>query len=66
MKPPLGKLRQGDNKLSSCIDDLYLQGKTRQKCIENVIDTIILLEDLGLVIHPEKSVTCFSWFFHRF
>ena len=42
--------------ISGYIDDLYLQGKTQQKCIANVIDAITLFENLGLIIHPDKSV----------
>lgn len=38
------------------LDDLYLQGQTYDKCIRNVIDTTVLLDKLGLVVHPEKSV----------
>ena len=56
MKPPLVFLRQCGHIISGYIDDQYLQGKTQQKCIANVIAAITLFENLGLVIHPEKSV----------
>lgn len=56
MKPPLAFLRQCGHIISGYIDDQYLQGKTQQKCIANVIAAITLFENLGLVIHPEKSV----------
>ena len=42
--------------ISGYIDDLYLQGTTYQKCAINIIDSIQMLDKLGLVIHPEKSV----------
>ncbi|XP_044179907.1 uncharacterized protein LOC114968520 [Acropora millepora] len=56
MKPPLAFLRQCGHIISGYIDDQYLQGKTQEKCIANVIAAITLFENLGLVIHPEKSV----------
>ena len=56
MKPPQAFLRLLGHIISGYIDGLYLQGKTPQKCIVNVIDAITLFENLGLVIHPDKSV----------
>lgn len=41
---------------SGYIDDLYLQGKTHDACVHNVIDTVIQIDTLGLVTHPDKSV----------
>lgn len=52
----LAFLRQCGHIISGYIDDQYLQGKTQQKCIANVIAAITLFENIGLVIHPEKSV----------
>lgn len=46
--------KQG-HKAVAHLDDLYLQGQTYQNCVHNVIDTTILLDKLGLVVHPEKS-----------
>ena len=37
------------------IDDCYLQGKTCSQCLENVMDSIILFDSLGFVVHPTKS-----------
>ena len=56
MKPPLSHLRLLNHIISGYIDDFYLQGSTYQRCIVNVIDSIRMLDDLGLVVHPEKSV----------
>ena len=39
------------------LEDLYLQGQTYEHCVTNVIDTIVLFDKLGLVVHSEKS--CF-------
>ena len=38
------------------MDDSYLQGSTKEKCLENVHDTIVLLQSLGFTIHPDKSI----------
>ena len=38
------------------IDDSYLQGADFNLCVKNVKDTIALLDHVGLVTHPEKSV----------
>ena len=35
---------------------MTLQGQTYDKCVRNVTDTTVLLDKLGLVVHPEKSV----------
>ncbi|CAB3990622.1 Hypothetical predicted protein [Paramuricea clavata] len=37
-------------------DDSYLQGANFNLCVKNVKDTITLLDQVGLVIHPEKSI----------
>lgn len=33
-----------------------MQGKTYKDCVHNVIDTVIQIDSLGLVMHPDKSV----------
>ena len=38
------------------IDDLLLVGHSYEKCVNTIIETLILLEKLGFVIHPVKSV----------
>ena len=56
MKPPLSHSRLLNHIISGYIDDFYLQGSTYQRCIINVVDSIKLLDELGLVVHPEKCV----------
>ena len=56
MKAPLSHLRLTRHIVSGCIDDLYIQRSTYQKSAINVLDSIQMLDNLGLVIHPEKSV----------
>ena len=33
-----------------------MQGQTYEDCIRNVIETTLLLETLGFIVHPIKSV----------
>ena len=56
LKPPLTSLHKEGHIVSGYLDDLCLQGSTYEECITNVIDTIKLLEELGFVVHPLKSV----------
>ena len=37
------------------LDGLYLQCRSYDDCVKNVIDTTVLLDKLGLVVHSEKS-----------
>ena len=36
------------------IDDIYLQGDSELKCIQNIAVTITLLHELGFTLHPDK------------
>ena len=56
LKPAITELHLKGHISSAYIDDLYLQGKTYDACVYNVIDTVIQIDTLGLVTHPEKSV----------
>jgi hypothetical protein len=56
LKPALATLHRMGHISVAHIDDCYLQGQTYEQCVANVIDTLLLLDSLGLVIHPEKSV----------
>lgn len=38
------------------IDDSYLQGDTDKECWQSAKKTALLLQDLGFIIHPDKSV----------
>ena len=38
------------------IDDIYLKADTYQSCCESVTACVQLLNKLGFVIHPEKSI----------
>ena len=72
IEPPLAFLRQCGPIISGYIDDTIPTSKTQQKCIANKSAAITLFENLGLVIHPDKSIIVlqqrlvFSRFYHRF
>ena len=56
LKPALSHLHLRGHISSGYIDDLYLQGKTYKDYVHNVIDTVIQIDSLGLITHPDKSV----------
>ena len=41
--------------VSAYIDDLYLQSALFASCVQTIAETIILFDNLGFVIHPDKS-----------
>jgi hypothetical protein len=54
LKPALSSLHIKGHIVSSHLDDFYLQGKTPEECCSNLIDTVTLFTQLGLLVHPEK------------
>ena len=56
LKPPLAWLRIKGHIIIAYIDDLYLQGKSFAECKHTIAQALKLLESLGFVIHPDKSV----------
>ena len=56
MKPVFATLRQLGHLSSGYIDDSWLKGSIWDDCAQNVVDTVKLLDTLGFVVHPEKSV----------
>ena len=55
LKPVFKVLREKGLLSSAYIDDLYLQGDTFHECLENALNTVQLLRDLGFVVQEEKS-----------
>ena len=55
LKPPLATLHKQGHIYIAHLGDLYSQGRTYDHCVKNVINTTVLLDKLGLVVHPEKS-----------
>lgn len=54
LKVPLSYLHEQGHISSGHLDDFYLQGKTYQQCVNNVVDTVQLFAKLGLISHPDK------------
>ena len=54
MKPALSTLHIRGHIVSGHLDDFYLQGKTQHDCSLNLIDTIKLFTQLGLLVHFDK------------
>ena len=56
MKPVFSYLRQQGHVSSPYINDSFLVGNDYNECGSNVIDTVKLLNNLGFVPQPKKSV----------
>ena len=56
LKPALSESHLQGHISSAYIDDMYLQGRTYKECVDNIIDSIVRIDSLGLVAHPGKSV----------
>ena len=55
-KPVYAYLRQQVYMSVIFVDDSYLQGDTKQECLQNIEPTVSLLESLGSAIHEGKSI----------
>ena len=56
MKPVFALLRARGHLSVYFIDDSCLMGITFQSCLQNVHDTVQLMDSLGLTVNPKKSV----------
>lgn len=56
LKPIFSILRQQGHISVAYIDDSWLTAENFTLCVRNVIDTTTLLDKVGFIIHPEKSV----------
>lgn len=56
LKPFFSLLRQQGHISVAYIDNSWLTADNLSQCTKNVIDTTSLLDKVGFVIHPEKSV----------
>ena len=56
LKPAYSTLRKQGFQSVGYIDDSYLQGTTKRECSNNVTAITSLFDNLGLCIHPEKSI----------
>ena len=56
MKPGLAELRKQGTLVSSFIDDSLLVDIDYISCMYSVIDMVSLVDSLGFIVHPKKSV----------
>ena len=56
LKPVFAKLRADGHVSAAYIDDSCLQGTTFEKCANNIVETVHLMDSLGLTVQKEKSV----------
>ena len=56
LKPVFASLHELGYDSSVYVDDSLSLAQTFQECFDNVLATISLLQELGFVIHPTKSI----------
>ena len=56
LKPVFANLREKGHISTAYIDDSCLQGSSYTECAANIEDTVRLMDDLGLTVHPKKCV----------
>ena len=56
LKPVFSSLRKLGHISVVHIDDTWLTSEDYNSCVNNIAETITLLDRLGFVIHPEKSI----------
>lgn len=56
LKPVFATLRKMGHSNVAYIDDSLLQSETYEQCLQNVRDTMNLVDVVGLTTHPEKSI----------
>ena len=56
LKPPFAALRENGHESVIFVDDSLLIVDTHEECYDNILAKLILLQDLGFVIHSDKSV----------
>lgn len=56
MKPVFSTLRKQGHANVSYIDDSLIISKTENECLINIKETVLLLDNPGWTIHPDKSV----------
>ena len=55
LKPSLAELRELKHDISAYIDDMYLQGNTKTRCVSNIVSIIKNLMSLSFTIHAGNS-----------
>ena len=54
LKPAFSYLREIKYLSVVYVDDSYLQGETFEECLQNITETVKLLQSLGFTIHPKN------------
>ena len=57
LNPVFAHLRNGGHECFQYIDDSFIIADTYNECYNSVIQVVHVLQSLGFVVHPEKSVT---------
>ena len=57
LKPVIARLRELGVRLVIYLNDILVLGKTPQEAGDHTLALIRLLENLGFIVHPEKSLT---------
>lgn len=57
LKPVAAYLRKRGFILVFYLDDILIIGKSYKKCIDNIQNTVMLLQELGFIINEKKSLT---------
>ena len=55
LKPPIAHLRSQWHIIASYIDDIYLQSDTYEGCVNSILTSFRQFNNLGFLVHPEKS-----------
>ncbi len=56
LKPVMAHLQRQQIAISAYLDDLFITGSTREKCMQDVQRTIQVLRQLGFAVNESKSV----------
>ena len=56
MKPVYASLRAKGHISTAFLDDSLLVGITRERCMQDVLDSLETLQSLGFIVYPTKSV----------
>ena len=56
LKPVFSSLRQEGNTNSAYIDDVLLQNDSYSECETAIVNTVMLVDKVGLTVHPTKSI----------
>ena len=56
LKPVFATLRERGHLSTAFLNDSFLVAEAEMSCAQNIHDTVKLLQSLGFIVHPEKSV----------